>query len=74
MSIAFFLLRRSCPLDTVWEPKGKKTRHGGLKIEVKVNTPSDPAENRRRPTFLKEEGKMIKTSPMQALLDVFIRF
>ncbi len=45
--------------------KGRETRHGGLKI--KVNAPSDPAENRRRPTFLKEEGKKIKTSSAQGL-------
>ncbi len=47
--------------------KGQETRYGGLKIKVKVNTPSDPAESRRRPTFLKEEGKKIKTSSAQGL-------
>ena len=47
--------------------KGQETRHGGLKIEVKVNTPSGPAENRRRPTFLKEEGKKITTSSAPGL-------
>ena len=36
-------------------------------LSIAFFLPSDPAENRRRPTFLREEGKMIKASSTQGL-------